>query len=72
MDRDTNSPATRSVSDEESASVNSDASSDLFDGEEESNAIILDSKTSERHYWKDIRTKVEREIWRPGNSRSGC
>lgn len=34
--------------------------------EEDSNAIILDPSNSERYYWRDIITKVEREIWRPG------
>lgn len=31
---------------------------------------ILDPSTSERRYWRDPLTGVQREIWRPGTSPS--
>lgn len=35
--------------------------------EDEEGAIVLDPKNSARQYWTDPATRVQREIWRPGD-----
>lgn len=63
------SPATQPMFDEESVSAGADGHIDAnspFPEEEEEEGIVLDPKDSERYTWRDMRTKIEREIWRPG------
>lgn len=63
------SPSTQPMSDDGSVSASSEDNADTnasFPDEEEEEGIVLDPSNSERYTWRDVRTKTEREIWRPG------
>lgn len=57
--------------DVESASAGTDNNADsrasfLDEEEEEEDGIVLDPKDPDRYTWRDARTNIEREIWKPG------
>lgn len=48
--------------------IEDDTTAPALDQEEETNAIVLDPNTSDRQYYRDQITRIQREIWRPGTS----